>query len=141
MRTNQDKKYDIIILDAYSRSFVPFHLMTLEFYKLLESRLYTYGIIVSNQVGSLSGDSSTLYRVAYKTMKQNFPNILIFPVLTTTNPDVVQNLILVATKKLDAAAVGTNIDVYDDNFEVLTPEYRRNLYNLTEVRIDDVPGT
>ena len=72
-------------------------------------------------------------------MKQSFPNILIFPVLTTTNPDVVQNLILVATKKLDTAAVGTNIDVYDDNFEVITPEYRRSLYNLTEARIDDVP--
>ena len=102
-RTNQDKKYDIIILDAYSKSYVPFHLMTLEFYKLLESRLNTNGIIVSNQVGSLSGDSSNLYRAAYKTMKQVFPNILIFPVLTTINPDVVQNLILVATKKLDAA--------------------------------------
>ena len=138
-RTNQDKKYDIIILDAYSKSFVPFHLMTLEFYKLLESRLNTYGIIVSNQVGSLSGDSSNLYKAAYKTMKQIFPNILIFPVLTTTNPDVVQNLILVATKKLDAAAVGTNIDVYDDSFEVLTPEYRHNLYNLSEVIINDVP--
>ena len=36
-------------------------------------------------------------------------------------------------------AVGTNIDVYDDNFEVITPEYRRNLYNLTEVIINDVP--
>ena len=70
-RTNQDKKYDIIILDAYSESFVPFHLITLEFYKLLESRLNTYGIIVSNQVGSLSGDSSTLYRVAdTETMKR-----------------------------------------------------------------------
>ena len=113
--------------------------MTLEFYKLLESRSYSNGIIVSNQVGSLSGDSSDLYKAPYKTMKQIFPNILIFPVLTTTNPDVVQNLILVATKKLDAAAVGTNIDVYDDNFEVLTPEYRRNLYNSTEARIDDVP--
>ena len=113
--------------------------MTLEFYRLLESRLNTNGIIVSNQVGSLSGDSSDIYRAAYKTMKQVFPNIMIFPVLTTINPDVVQNLILVATKKLDAAAVGTNIDVYDDNFEVITPEYRRNLYNLTEVIINDVP--
>lgn len=139
LRTNQDKKYDIIILDAYSKSYVPFHLMTLEFYRLLESRLNTNGIIVSNQVGSLSGDSSDIYRAAYKTMKQVFPNIMIFPVLTTINPDVVQNLILVATKKLDAAAVGTNIDVYDDNFEVITPEYRRNLYNLTEVIINDVP--
>lgn len=138
-RTNQDKKYDIIILDAYSRSYVPFHLMTLEFYKLLESRLTSNGIIVSNQVGSLLGDSSNLYRAAYKTMKQVFPNILIFPVLTTTKPDVVQNLILVATRKSDAAAVSTSIDVYDDKFEVLTPEYRQNLYNSTEVISNDVP--
>ena len=72
-------------------------------------------------------------------MKQVFPNILIFPVLTTTKPDVVQNVILVATKKSDAPAVSTNIDVYDDKFEVLTPEYRQNLYNSTEVISNDVP--
>jgi spermidine synthase len=31
-RTNQ--KYDIIVLDAYSKNYVPFHLMTLEYYQL-----------------------------------------------------------------------------------------------------------
>ena len=30
-----DSKYDIIVLDAYSKNYVPFHLMTLQYYELL----------------------------------------------------------------------------------------------------------
>lgn len=44
-RTNQ--RYDIIVLDAYSKNYVPFHL-TLEYYQLLYNRLTTpNGDIVS----------------------------------------------------------------------------------------------
>ena len=53
---NQEKKYDIIILDAYSKNYVPFHLMTLEYYSLLYKHLSTpNGVVVSNQIGSLEG--------------------------------------------------------------------------------------
>ena len=68
-KTNQ--RYDIIVLDAYSKNYVPFHLMTLQYYQLLYNRLTTpNGVIVSNQLGSLDQeqDTSKLYRAVYKTM-------------------------------------------------------------------------
>jgi spermidine synthase len=93
-----NQKYDIIILDAFSKNYVPFHLMTLQYYQLLYNKLTTpNGVIVSNQVGSLEGDTSNLYRAAYKTMSQVFPDVYAFP-LSQFSPSAVQNIILVGTK-------------------------------------------
>ena len=93
-----NQKYDIIILDAFSKNYVPFHLMTLQYYQLLYNKLTTSnGVIVSNQVGSLEGDTSNLYRAAYKTMSQVFPDVYAFP-LSQFSPSAVQNIILVGTK-------------------------------------------
>lgn len=104
-RTNQE--YDIIVLDAYSKNYVPFHLMTLEYYHLLYNRLTTpNGVIVSNQFGSLAEeqDTSKLYRSAYKTMSQVFSSpsaaVYAFP-LDVGNIDNLQNIILVAIKDPD----------------------------------------
>lgn len=99
-RTNQ--KYDIIVLDAYSKNYVPFHLMTLQYYQLLYSRLTTpNGVIVSNQLGSLDQDQDTskLYRAVYKTMSQVFSSsaVYVFP-LDVGNSNDVQNIILVPIK-------------------------------------------
>jgi spermidine synthase len=40
--------YDLILLDAYRGGFVPFHLLTKEFYALLKERLTPGGVIASN---------------------------------------------------------------------------------------------
>src|SRR5437016_5772704 len=72
--------------------------MTLQYYQLLYNKLTTTnGVIVSNQVGSLQGDTSNLYRAAYKTMSQVFPDVYAFP-LSQFSPSAVQNIILVGTK-------------------------------------------
>ncbi|MFQ5951222.1 MAG: spermidine synthase, partial [Candidatus Geothermarchaeales archaeon] len=46
--TESERTYDLIVLDAYSKVYVPFHLMTVEFYRLLHSRLTPDGVVVSN---------------------------------------------------------------------------------------------
>lgn len=43
-----DEKYDYIAVDAYRGHFVPFHLLTKEFYELLETRLAPGGVVVQN---------------------------------------------------------------------------------------------
>jgi spermidine synthase len=97
-KTSSNQKYDIIILDAFSKKYVPFHLMTLQYYQLLYNKLtMPNGVIVSNQVGSLEGDRSNLYIAAYKTMSQVFPDVYAFP-LSQLFPDAVQNIILVGMK-------------------------------------------
>ena len=43
-----DKTFDIILIDAYRGPFVPFHLLTTEFYKLVAQRLKPGGVAVQN---------------------------------------------------------------------------------------------
>lgn len=43
-----DERYDYIVVDAYRGAFVPFHLLTQEFYQLLERKLEPGGVVVQN---------------------------------------------------------------------------------------------
>ncbi|HVZ14860.1 MAG TPA: fused MFS/spermidine synthase [Bauldia sp.] len=43
-----DKQYDAILIDAYRGPFVPFHLLTTEFYKLVAAHLKPGGVAVQN---------------------------------------------------------------------------------------------
>lgn len=92
-----EKRYDIVVLDAYSKTYVPFHLMTLEFFKLLHERLSDDGVIISNLISSLVGDTANLFWAEYRTISQVFPNLYIFPT-SDAGPGWVQNIILIATK-------------------------------------------
>ena len=90
-----DKKYDLIILDAYASTYVPYHLLTHEFYQLLEKRLEPDGIIISNLIGSIEGSKSPLVRSAFKTMTETFPVSYVFP--TENKPTNQQNIMIVAS--------------------------------------------
>jgi spermidine synthase len=121
-KTNH-QKYDIIILDAFSKNYVPFHLMTLQYYQLLHNKLTTpNGVIVSNQVGSLEGDTSNLYRAAYKTMSQVFPDVYAFP-LSQFSPSAVQNIILVGTKN-----TAPDIRLSKDDIRQIEQQEQKQLY-------------
>lgn len=90
-----DKKYDLIILDAYASNYVPYHLMTDEFFKLIEKRLEPDGVVISNLIGSVEGENSQLVRSVYKTMTVTFPVSYIFP--TEDWPTNVQNIMIVSS--------------------------------------------
>lgn len=92
-----DKKYDVIILDAYATNYVPYHLMTHEFFQLLEKRLEPNGVIVSNLLGSIEGSHSALVRSVYKTMQETFPVSYVFP--TEEKPVFLQNIMVVSSNQ------------------------------------------
>jgi spermidine synthase len=128
-QTNQT--YDLIVLDAYSRSYVPFHLMTLEFFKLLAEHLSPDGFVVSNLIAQISGGSSQLLEAEANTMNAVFSNVYTFPVMGSTYADV-QNIELLATsltarltqadfRRLATASSLTNNQLLDDvgNYFVL----------------------
>ena len=46
--TKTDKTYDAILIDAYRGPFVPFHLLTTEFYRLVAAHLRPAGVAVQN---------------------------------------------------------------------------------------------
>ena len=91
-----DKKYDIVILDAYAANYVPYHLMTDEFFEILGERMEPDGVVVSNVIGSIEGQNSQLARAIYKTMKETFPISYIFP--TENFPTNIQNIMIVSSK-------------------------------------------
>jgi spermidine synthase len=91
-----EKTYDLIILDAFSKNYVPFHLMTLEYFELLDKKLTSEGVIISNNIGSMAGDRSDIVRAVYKTISQVFPSVYVFPI--EHNLQNLQNIILVAMK-------------------------------------------
>lgn len=92
-----DKKYDLIILDAYATNYVPYHLMTHEFFQMLEKRLEPNGVVVSNLLGSIEGNNSPLVRSVYKTMKETFPVAYVFP--TEGNPAYLQNIMIISSNQ------------------------------------------
>ncbi len=98
--SKSEKKYDAIILDAYSGYTIPYHLMTIEYYGLLSERLNENGIVISNFLGSLDGDDSKLLDSTYKTMNQIFPNVHVFPG-NVKNTDYRQNITIIAFKEQD----------------------------------------
>ncbi|MGH6742480.1 MAG: spermidine synthase [Bradyrhizobium sp.] len=68
MRDNE--KWDVILIDAYRGPFVPFHLLTKEFYQLVKSRLNPGGVVVQN-----IEPSTMLFASATATLKSVFPSV------------------------------------------------------------------
>jgi spermidine synthase len=62
--------YDMIKLDAYRGTFVPFHLTTREFYQLVRRRLRPGGIVAQN-----IAPDTLLYDAAIATMRAVFANV------------------------------------------------------------------
>jgi len=89
--------YDIVVLDAYSKTYVPFHLMTLEFFESLDEHLSPDGVVVSNLISSLIGDTSELLRAEVATISGVLPQVYLFPTRSRQLSQV-QNINLVATK-------------------------------------------
>jgi spermidine synthase len=145
--SKSNQKYDIIILDAFSKDYVPFHLMTLEFFQILNDKLAKpNGVIVSNQIGSLGErgeDTSDLYRAVYKTMLEVFPSVYVFPIEFKSGSN--QNILLVASKNQDIKYSKDDIKqlqhqhqqiLISNNLDI---DYADHLYDSTNIKTNDVP--
>jgi spermidine synthase len=85
--------WDVIVLDAYGRNYVPFHLMTLEFLALVREHLAPGGVVVSNLIGSLDGPASLLMRSEARTMAATLPWTRHAPIHPGL-PNAAQNVLL-----------------------------------------------
>ncbi|MDP9015480.1 MAG: fused MFS/spermidine synthase [Thermoproteota archaeon] len=144
---NHQEKYDLIILDAFSKSYVPFHLMTIEFYNILYNKLNPNGVIISNHIGSPNSnqDTSNLYRANLKTMLDVFPIVYVFP---TDYSKSVQNIIL-ATIKSENNGQGSNspnrlekeelVQLQENSTLIIDVNYADYLLDSSKVKTDDVP--
>ena len=96
---DDDRRWDAIMIDAFYADAIPFHLFTAEFMELVRSRLNPGGVVITNTIGSITGEQSRLFRSVYRTYRTTFPTVLVHPVkLPGDGGDgTVRNLMLVAT--------------------------------------------
>jgi spermidine synthase len=71
--TRSERKFDIILVDAYRGPFVPFHLLTAEFYKLVADHLKPGGIAVQNVE-----PTTMLFDSAVATIRSAFEHTVFF---------------------------------------------------------------
>ncbi len=88
-----DESYDLIVLDAFGSSSIPFHLVTKESFGLIAARLKPDGILAMN-VESLGWDGQIVRSLA-ATLRQHFARVLALP--TEPAPDQLGNLVLLAS--------------------------------------------
>jgi spermidine synthase len=62
--------YDLILVDAFTGSYIPFHLMTKEFYQLVRDRLAPHGVAAFNIL-----PGTKLYDSNVRTLKAVFDNV------------------------------------------------------------------
>jgi spermidine synthase len=94
--------YDLIVLDAFNSTGVPFHLTTREFFEIVRRRLSPDGIFAANFVGQLMGGEGRLFWATYKTIRGQFGQVWVSsPYLLDGRPPVAGNIIVYATISAD----------------------------------------
>ena len=74
-----DKRYDLIIVDAYRQPYVPFYLATREFFRLARERLAPGGILALN-IAAVPGDELLLDGIS-GTLTHEFESVAVWPAL------------------------------------------------------------
>lgn len=100
--TRDDRRFDVIAIDAFYADAIPFHMFTREFVLLARERLAPGGTIVVNLIGSVTGDSSRLVRSVVRTYQSVFPTVALHPVYegpSDRDPAALRNVILVSSEK------------------------------------------
>jgi spermidine synthase len=74
-----DRRYDLIVVDAYRQEYIPFYLATREFFALMHTHLNRGGAIALN-VERVPGDSSLVQAIS-ETVATEFPQVWTWPAL------------------------------------------------------------
>jgi spermidine synthase len=91
-----ERRWDVIVLDAYYSDALPFHLTTQEFLELVRDRLAPGGVVVANVIGAVEGENSKLFRAFYRTYRSVFPSVAVHPVSFRGDAAAIRNIIVVA---------------------------------------------
>lgn len=94
--------YDLIVLDAFNSTGVPFHLTTREFFETVRRRLSPDGLFAANFVGQLMGEDGKLFWATYRTIQRQFGQVYVAsPRIKAGLPPSMGNLIVYATVSAD----------------------------------------
>lgn len=89
-----DKKYDVVIVDAYGHTYIPFHMATKEFFGEIKKILKPDGIVAINI--AVLPESDQVKNVIGNTLLEVFPEVYAIPV--GENILEIKNWLLIAPK-------------------------------------------
>jgi predicted membrane-bound spermidine synthase len=81
-----DKTYDLVMMDAYRQPYIPFHLVTVEFFQEVRAHMNEDAVLAVNVAG-VRGVSRDLAAMIYATMREVFPTVVL--VDATRSNDVI----------------------------------------------------
>ena len=102
-----DRRWDFIFADTYVGRAVPFHLATVEFFRLARQRLTPDGVLVLNLAGGLE---SPFARAMYRTVSEAFPHLYAFRAPRLTNIVVIATQQETRTPRAALAAAAERLD-------------------------------
>ncbi|MBN1503924.1 MAG: fused MFS/spermidine synthase, partial [Candidatus Eisenbacteria bacterium] len=108
--------FDVVIMDAFGSSSIPFHLVTRESFALIRSRLAPAGILAMNV--EATGWHDILVRSLAATMHRVFERVLVLPMAEP--PNTLGNLVLLASDR--PLELEEELPAPRDRF---SPEYNR----------------
>ena|SRR6185369_688252 len=123
--------YGAILVDAYTKnrygSFIPYHLATKEFFELANQRLTTNGVLAYNVIGTFKGWRADILGSVYKTMKEVFPQVYLFPAQETLNVVVVG---VKSGEKLSQTTLQQRANALIQSQRIKLPTFRSRLMSL-----------
>jgi spermidine synthase len=90
-----DETFDVVIMDAFGSSSIPFHLVTRESFALIRSRLVPKGILAVNVEATAWDD--ILVQSLGATMQRVFEHVVVLPMAEP--PNTLGNLVLLASDR------------------------------------------
>ncbi|MEK7094101.1 MAG: fused MFS/spermidine synthase, partial [Patescibacteria group bacterium] len=103
------KKYDVIYGDAFSSFYsIPYELTTKESVEHMYRLLNDGGVALINIISSLDGPKGKFLASEYRTFREVFPQVYLFPVDDKSQTLKVQNIMLVAMKSNDPPALSSD---------------------------------
>jgi spermidine synthase len=90
-----EERYDLVFLDAFGSSAIPFHLVTVEAFRLARTRLRPGGVLVLN-VEAVGWHDRLVHGVGV-TLGRVFPHVAVLPIAEP--PDRLGNVVLLAADR------------------------------------------
>jgi len=134
------KRYDVIILDAFTGGRPPFHLLTREFLELVKSRLTERGVVHLNIISALNDttEKGRLYRSMHNTFREVFgkDHVYVFPKWYDPR-----------WGRSEARTYGINVELVATNFDTIPnplpasviAQRARSLHSSGRIKIDSIP--
>lgn len=91
-------KYDLVGINAYSGGTIPAHMLTVEFFELVSSRLADDGVLAINLIGATEGRLAKVTEIAHNTLSEVFPAVYTIPVGGALPENRVANILIFASK-------------------------------------------